>query len=173
MSDKMTSKRNSRVFLDEAAHHGETNHQQKPHATATTYRSRRNSRSSAERGETALGQEPEDEKKTLNTMASRDSLSAAVAASNNKETVTINMAHAKGKARVPPTASQSHSANSILADAPKPASSASSDTESMSSASTEGLPHNFGVVIPGVYRSSYPKPEHFRFMKELKLRTMV
>lgn len=175
MPDKMTSKRNSRVFPDEAAHHGESHQQQKHHATATTYRSRRNSRSPAGREETAAlaGQEPEGEKKTLNTVASRDSLSAvAAAAGNSKEVVAINMAHAKGRTRSrAPHVSQSHFANSLLADAPKSASSASSDTESM--ASTEGLPHNFGVVIPGVYRSSYPKPEHFRFMKELKLKTMV
>ncbi|KAM0330954.1 hypothetical protein ACHAQA_003911 [Verticillium albo-atrum] len=37
----------------------------------------------------------------------------------------------------------------------------------------EGRPANFGIVVPGVYRSSYPKPEDFGFVKNLGLRTIV
>ena len=36
-----------------------------------------------------------------------------------------------------------------------------------------GRPSNFGVVLPGVYRSSYPKPEDFAFLAGLKLKTVV
>lgn len=32
---------------------------------------------------------------------------------------------------------------------------------------------NFGIVLPGVYRSSYPLIEHFDFCKTLGLRTVV
>ncbi|KAM0633560.1 hypothetical protein ACHAPW_003567 [Verticillium nonalfalfae] len=37
----------------------------------------------------------------------------------------------------------------------------------------KGRPVNFGIVVPGVYRSSYPKPEDFGFVKNLGLRTIV
>ncbi|ROT35221.1 hypothetical protein SODALDRAFT_321254 [Sodiomyces alkalinus F11] len=37
----------------------------------------------------------------------------------------------------------------------------------------EGRPPNFGVVVPGVYRSSYPGPEDFPFIQQLGLNTMV
>lgn len=36
-----------------------------------------------------------------------------------------------------------------------------------------GRPLNFGVVIPGVYRSSYPKSEDFPFLQGLRLKTVV
>lgn len=37
----------------------------------------------------------------------------------------------------------------------------------------EGRPLNFGVVIPGVYRSSYPKPPDYDYLKGLKLKTVI
>lgn len=37
----------------------------------------------------------------------------------------------------------------------------------------EGRPLNFGVVIPGVYRSSYPKPHDYDYLKSLELKTVV
>ncbi|RFU81993.1 tyrosine phosphatase [Trichoderma arundinaceum] len=37
----------------------------------------------------------------------------------------------------------------------------------------EGRPINFGLVVPGVYRSSYPKAEDYGFLKDLKLKTVV
>ncbi|KAH6695400.1 tyrosine-protein phosphatase SIW14 [Plectosphaerella plurivora] len=37
----------------------------------------------------------------------------------------------------------------------------------------EGRPYNFGVVVPGVYRSSYPKPQDFSYMQKLGLKTVV
>ncbi|KAL0941567.1 tyrosine phosphatase [Colletotrichum truncatum] len=37
----------------------------------------------------------------------------------------------------------------------------------------DGRPINFGVVVPGVYRSSYPKPEDFGFIHNLGLKTIV
>jgi len=36
-----------------------------------------------------------------------------------------------------------------------------------------GRPHNFGVVVPGVYRSSFPKSHDFDYIKGLKLKTIV
>lgn len=37
----------------------------------------------------------------------------------------------------------------------------------------DGRPINFGVVVPGVYRSSYPKPEDFGFIRNLGLKSIV
>ena len=36
-----------------------------------------------------------------------------------------------------------------------------------------GRPLNFGVVIPGVYRSSYPKPNDYAFLRDLNLKTVM
>lgn len=40
-------------------------------------------------------------------------------------------------------------------------------------AQTEGKPINFGTVIPGVYRSSYPQTEDYPFLQKLGLKTVV
>ncbi|RGP68948.1 hypothetical protein FLONG3_8009 [Fusarium longipes] len=40
-------------------------------------------------------------------------------------------------------------------------------------ASADGRPFNFGVVIPGVYRSSFPKSHDFDYIKGLGLKTIV
>ncbi|KAJ4144366.1 hypothetical protein LMH87_003251 [Akanthomyces muscarius] len=37
----------------------------------------------------------------------------------------------------------------------------------------EGRPLNFGVIVPGFYRSSYPKQHDFDFIKTLNLKTIV
>ena len=36
-----------------------------------------------------------------------------------------------------------------------------------------GAPVNFGFVMPGIFRSSYPKPENFEFLSDLDLKTIV
>jgi len=36
-----------------------------------------------------------------------------------------------------------------------------------------GRPLNFGVVVPGVYRSSFPQVQDYSFVESLKLRTVV
>lgn len=37
----------------------------------------------------------------------------------------------------------------------------------------EGQPINFGTVVPGVYRSSYPQAEDYPFLQKLGLKTVV
>jgi tyrosine-protein phosphatase SIW14 len=37
----------------------------------------------------------------------------------------------------------------------------------------DGLPDNFGVVVPGVYRSSYPLPVHLNSVAALNLKTIM
>ncbi|KAL2175374.1 tyrosine phosphatase family-domain-containing protein [Thermothelomyces heterothallicus CBS 202.75] len=38
---------------------------------------------------------------------------------------------------------------------------------------TESRPANFGIVVPGVYRSSFPQSEDYAFIEGLKLKTIV
>lgn len=38
---------------------------------------------------------------------------------------------------------------------------------------TESRPANFGIVVPGVYRSSFPQSEDYAFIQGLKLKTIV
>lgn len=37
----------------------------------------------------------------------------------------------------------------------------------------ESRPANFGIVVPGVYRSSFPQAEDYAFIQGLKLKTIV
>ncbi|ROV93050.1 hypothetical protein VPNG_09432 [Cytospora leucostoma] len=46
-------------------------------------------------------------------------------------------------------------------------------TESTSVNTSPGQPINFGTVVPGVYRSSYPREEDYEFIQKLKLKTIV
>lgn len=36
-----------------------------------------------------------------------------------------------------------------------------------------GQPANFGTVVPGIYRSSYPKEADYAFLQKLKLKTIM
>jgi tyrosine-protein phosphatase SIW14 len=47
------------------------------------------------------------------------------------------------------------------------------DTTGARTASTDGRPINFGIVVPGVYRSSFPKLPDFGFIQDLRLKTIV
>ncbi|EFY91095.1 tyrosine phosphatase [Metarhizium acridum CQMa 102] len=48
-----------------------------------------------------------------------------------------------------------------------------SDSSDYLAPASNGRPVNFGVVFPGVYRSSYPKPEDYDFLGSLGLKTVV
>lgn len=60
-----------------------------------------------------------------------------------------------------------------LANTPAGGSSTPSDSTDLSMASSEGKPANFGVVMSGVYRSGYPTPADFDYLRELQLKTIV
>ncbi|KAG9506672.1 hypothetical protein J7337_000206 [Fusarium musae] len=125
----MTSKRNSRLFVDEPTHTRES--QQTP--SATQFRSRQGSRSST-REETM--QEVEE------------------ALFNGRDATNV---------------SRSGSLSAVNMEA----SLSTSSRTSNSSAPFNGRPHNFGVVIPGVYRSSFPRSHDFEYLKGLGLKTIV
>ncbi|KAI5302048.1 hypothetical protein KEM56_001098 [Ascosphaera pollenicola] len=62
------------------------------------------------------------------------------------------------------------------ADTESDINSSPSDTSSSSRPSSpfyDGLPANFGEVVRGVYRSSFPQPAHLASLKNLKLKTII
>jgi len=152
MTDTMTSKRNSRAFLDEAAHRGDG--QQK----YTSYRSRRNSRSSNREDNAVNGLDGEET--SSSNSPTRDSSSASrshsASALNKEASSIVSAAMSQAKAELTSVVAPAIAIQSDLVAPP-----------------LDGRPHNFGVVVPGVYRSSYPKPEHYKFIQDLQLKTMV
>lgn len=45
--------------------------------------------------------------------------------------------------------------------------------ETVDSRNILGQPANFGTVVPGIYRSSYPKEADYAFLQKLKLKTIM
>jgi tyrosine-protein phosphatase SIW14 len=74
------------------------------------------------------------------------------------------------------TMSRTPSFTAVAMEASLSTSTSDSDSRSSSispSMSTDGRPFNFGLVIPGVYRSSFPKSHDFEYIKGLGLKTIV
>lgn len=49
----------------------------------------------------------------------------------------------------------------------------STSKEPVESRNILGQPANFGTVVPGIYRSSYPKEADYAFLQKLKLKTIM
>lgn len=148
MINSMASKRNSRAFVDESTHitEGQTT------PNGTQFRSRHGSRSTSKE---EVKQEMEE---ALSTMSRTPSFTA-VAMEASLSTSTSD-----SDSRCTFYASQIH--HGTFTDM----TIASSISPPMS---TDGRPFNFGVVIPGVYRSSFPKSHDFEYIKGLGLKTIV
>lgn len=58
-------------------------------------------------------------------------------------------------------------------DRKQPAYSSIGTRTSLPTVPMSGGPANFGVIVPGVYRSSFPKAEDYPFIEGLKLKTIV
>ncbi|CVL02730.1 related to tyrosine-protein phosphatase SIW14 [Fusarium mangiferae] len=140
----MTSKRSSRLFVDEPTHTKEG--QQTPNATQ--FRSRQGSRSST-REETM--QEVEE------------------ALFNGRDATNISRSGSLSAVNM----------EASLSTSSRTSNSSASSTSAYQSQSTDytapfnGRPHNFGVVIPGFYRSSFPRSHDFEYLKGLGLKTIV
>lgn len=157
----MAIKRNSRAYVDETNHyHDEDMHQRQ---ISSAYISRRGSRNSLnddmeqaiedmEAGQQrsgSLSREPQS------TFARSESMTS----DNRDASLIALLATRVSEKSAAFTSLSSSSSVSDASDYPIPAST--------------GRPLNFGLVIPGVYRSSYPKPENYTFLRDLKLKTMV
>ncbi|KAK0388063.1 hypothetical protein NLU13_4307 [Sarocladium strictum] len=151
----MTSKRNSRVFDDDQPQR-DRGHSS---AMAPLDASRRTSRtSSCEDMHSAMvsnttGSHDDDENEKPATYVTGSSLKA----------VDLESAHEQTDAA---------SEKNDLTD-PSTSSAISSSGSSSINLAQQGRMANFGVVAPGVYRSSYPLAEHFDFCQSLGLRTVV
>ncbi|KAF5680557.1 SIW14-like tyrosine phosphatase [Fusarium heterosporum] len=140
----MASKRNSRIFVDEPAHTKEG--QQTPNGTQ--FRSRQGSRSSSRDD---MMQEVDEA-----LLVGRDSSNT----SRSQGLASVNMEHSISAS----SRTSDSSASSISAYQPQ-------STEYI--APLNGRPHNFGIVVPGVYRSSFPRSHDFEYIKGLGLKTIV
>ncbi|KAL1839820.1 hypothetical protein VTJ49DRAFT_1099 [Mycothermus thermophilus] len=69
--------------------------------------------------------------------------------------------------------SQTELVHDVFHPPPTPQQLANSMIEAERGLPSTGRPANFGVVVPGVYRSSFPKAEDYEFIEELKLKTIV
>ncbi|KPM45571.1 hypothetical protein AK830_g964 [Neonectria ditissima] len=152
-NSEMTSKRNSRAYVDEASH------RQEPQANPanTPFRSRRSSRSSNKEDMMQVVKDAEEGQSNGVSIREATNIvrSQSTSTVNNSETLTT-----KAYESTAMTASSS-------------ASSLSSTASGHPAAPLNGRPLNFGIVVPGVYRSSYPKPSDFEYIKGLKLKTVV
>jgi tyrosine-protein phosphatase SIW14 len=158
----MTSKRSSRLFVDEPTHTREG--QQTPNGTQ--FRSRQGSRSST-REETMQ----EVEEALFNGRdATNVSRSGSLSAVNMETSLSASSrtSNSSGKSHLI-IWSKRNITNSTLASSTSAYQSQSTDY----TAPLNGRPHNFGVVIPGVYRSSFPRSHDFEYLKGLGLKTIV
>ncbi|KAG6005004.1 hypothetical protein E4U21_000577 [Claviceps maximensis] len=162
----MAKKRNSRVYVDEPSQH-QGHKDVSHHQTMSAYISRRSSWNSLKDESLQLAQDME-----VSQMSGPTASETNAALSRSQ-----NMACNSTKA---PIISGSISSN-VMSE--KPSSSSSMSSLSSSSTISDSTDHhrpvannhpiNFGLVIPGVYRSSYPKPEDHEFLGGLKLKTVV
>lgn len=144
----MVSKRNSRVFVDEAKHCDFAH--QKP--SAPSHRPRRDSHDDG----MALPPKGADEGQ-FSGLGAREAVADARTRS------------ASGGAR--DKASGSRFSEKSMAVLAQP--SLAIRLSEFPPVPLAGRPANFGVVVPGVYRSSYPKPDDFPFLQNLKLKTVM
>ncbi|KAJ4248669.1 tyrosine-protein phosphatase siw14 [Fusarium torreyae] len=140
----MASKRNSRLFVDEPVHIREG--YQNPNSSP--FRSRQGSRSSTREDMIQQLEEGLANGRDAKIVSRSQSLSA------------VNM-------------ESSMSTSSRNSDSSASSISAYQSQPSEYTAPLNGRPHNFGVVVPGVYRSSFPRAHDFEYIKGLGLKTIV
>ncbi|KAK2590686.1 tyrosine-protein phosphatase siw14 [Conoideocrella luteorostrata] len=152
----MTSKRSSRIYIDEATHHDDPQQRQ----MASAYISRRSSRNSLK----------DDAMQSVEEMEEGQKLESMPWESQTTSSRSQSMA-SNGKDNN--FASTSNSRFSEKSSISMSSSSSISELSDYSAPAVNGQPLNFGLVVPGVYRSSYPKLEDYDFLKKLKLKTVV
>ncbi|KAG5940942.1 hypothetical protein E4U60_000239 [Claviceps pazoutovae] len=163
----MAIKRNPRAHSDETNcnHHHSQEGNQNQHQMASAYVSRRSSWNSLK--DDLMHAVQDLEAGQMSGAAAFDSpvMSSAQHKTSNSST-EIPLTSTSGKA---PAEKPSASTSSP----PSPSSSSFSDSSRHPKPVSNKHPVNFGPVIHGVYRSSYPTPEDFPFLSSLKLKTIV
>ncbi|PHH62071.1 hypothetical protein CDD82_2049 [Ophiocordyceps australis] len=148
----MASKRNSRVYVDEGKHCQQGQQQQQQRPTPTNPREFRVS-------------SKEDMMQTARAM--EEGLRNATIP---RDLSTINTPHSLTTASGGPDMTTSTASNAIYSDNKTPLAASTAEYPMVPA---NGHPVNFGVVIPGVYRSSYPKSEDYSFLQRLHLKTVI
>lgn len=155
----MASKRTLRVYTEETSQ-DDDEHCQKQMASASAYLSRRGSRNSLKDDMISVTEELDDGARNETTAWDSQIISCRPQnlASGGKETTQFGTSTSRFSEK---------SFNSL--------SSSSSNSDSVDNAlpNPNERPLNFGLVVPGVYRSSYPKPQDYEFLEGLKLKTVI
>jgi tyrosine-protein phosphatase SIW14 len=164
----MALKRNSRIFVEDCARADEMQQRTAPSAPSAPYRSRRNSRSSTKDDKLLGALDLED--------VSRNAITIRETSTVIRSQSGIIMSKELSVAATTVSRGDKNSEQTVE-HVPRSASLPSRTTADWSSdfASVPliGRPANFGVVTPGLYRSSYPKPDDYGFLKDLNLKTVV
>ncbi|KAM4060730.1 tyrosine phosphatase family protein [Hirsutella rhossiliensis] len=151
-SDGMTSKRNSRVFVDETKH-CQVGSQK---SSSSSHRSRRDSHGSANDDMSPPAKEAEDGQRVGTMPREAATVARTRSTSDGTRENTVTPSIKIGEKTIVMAAKVSLTRSTEFPPVP-----------------LNGRPANFGVVLPGVYRSSYPKPEDYAFLQSLKLKTVV
>lgn len=128
----------------------------------SSYRSRRSSRSSSTREDFAKGPDMEEAQQNLKK---DDDIPSAKERDNGLAAIQrANKAHGKpGSIELGPSTVLMDQVLSLDVNLPV----------EYPEAPLTGRPINFGVVVPGVYRSSYPQREDYAYIQTLKLKTLM
>ncbi|KAF4964553.1 hypothetical protein FSARC_7548 [Fusarium sarcochroum] len=158
----MASKRSSRLFVDEPAHTREG--QQNPNSSP--FRSRQGSRSSSREDMIQQIEEGLANGRDATIMSRSQSLSAVNMESSMS--ASSRTSDSSGESQVSTWIDRAIADFSLASSI-----SGYQSQPSEYTAPLNGRPHNFGVVVPGVYRSSFPKAHDFEYIKGLGLKTIV
>ncbi|KAG6111810.1 hypothetical protein E4U13_004596 [Claviceps humidiphila] len=163
----MAIKRNSRAHSDETNrnHHYSQEGNQNQHQMASAYISRRSSWNSLK--DDLMHAVQDLEAGQMSGAAAFDSpvKSSAQHRTSNSST-EIPLTSTLGK-------TPAEKSSNFTSLPPSPSSSSFSDSSRHPKSVSNNPPANFGTVIHGVYRSSYPTPEDFPYLSSLKLKTVV
>ncbi|KAI9170885.1 Tyrosine-protein phosphatase SIW14 [Paramyrothecium foliicola] len=174
----MALKRSSHVFVEDGARAEDM--QQR--AVASAYRSRRGSRSSTkddkllnaldledvQRNGISIIRETSTIVRSQTGIAMSQELSIAATAVSRGGETTLEHSWAASNEASADWADKTGTRSTSLPNHPT-----AERLNDLPNVLSTGRPLNFGVVVPGVYRSSYPKPDNYGFVKDLKLKTMV
>ncbi|KHN94812.1 tyrosine phosphatase [Metarhizium album ARSEF 1941] len=150
----MAFKRSSRIFANQGAA-GDPGHQSQ---MASAYLSQRSSRNSLQDGSIEAAHDKEESQR--NDAITRESQA------------TTSRSHSLAASDKDTLMNTSSRCAENTATSMSPSTSVSDSLDCLVPGSN-GRPINFGVVFPGVYRSSYPKPQDYHFLGDLGLKTIL
>lgn len=149
VASKVVSKRSARTFVED----GMEKELYEPHARKSTLRF------DEVRLEEVEGPSSKSSSKSSSTSQTDVDISTSAAERTETGTAGIDLDIGDGGDQI------------VASKAPKLA--GDSDDAEPEGLSTRPYPPNFGIVVPGVYRSSYPQPQAYGFLQDLGLKTIM